>query len=175
VPTFRQPSPTFFQEGADLGQAAADAGQPLDGLLGLAGGARRVGQEVVLQRAVVPVQFAGLAPPAEAANPVQAAFCELVEVALDGPGRDVGQFGDVRVGEALALQPQDFHLALDPRVRMVIPIVAYLRQDFFAEDELAHGCLPAIGTAGYNHAVGIGSPCGNSASLSREEYNNAGR
>jgi hypothetical protein len=145
VPTFRQPSPTFFQEGADLGQAAADAGQPLDGLLGLAGAARRVLDEVVLQGGLVLVQLAGLALPVEAAHAVESAPRELVEVALHGAQGDIGQFGDVGMGQAPALQPQGLHLALDAGVRVVIPAVANLRHGILAEVERAHGGLPTIG------------------------------
>src|SRR4051812_31415607 len=75
------------------------------------------------------------------------------------------------MGQAPALQPQHLHLALDPGVRVVVTVVAYLRQHFLAESERAHGCLPAIGIDGYNHAVGIRPSYGNSASLSRGEYN----
>src|SRR5262245_29445554 len=135
----------FFQEGSDLGQPAADAGQPLDSPLGLAGTARRVLNEVAFQGLLMLVQLAVLAPPAEAANPLEAAFQELVEVALDGARRDVGELGDVGVGQAAALQPQHLHLALDSGMGMLVTLVANLCQDFLAEDELAHGCLPAIG------------------------------
>jgi hypothetical protein len=171
VPTFRQPSPTFFQEGADLGQAAADAGQPLDGLLGLAGVARGVLDEVVFEGLLMLVQLARLALPVEPTSPVEPALLELVEVALHGARRDIGQFGDVGVNEALALQPQDLHLALDSWVRVVVPVVADFRQHFRAEGEHAHGCLSASDQRASNHAVRIQLSSGNSANLNRGEYN----
>src|SRR5262245_39476457 len=46
----------FFQEGSDLSQPAADTSQTLDGLLRFAGRTGRIGQEVVLQRALVLVE-----------------------------------------------------------------------------------------------------------------------
>jgi hypothetical protein len=170
VPTFRQASPTFFQEGADLGQAAADAGQALDGLLGLAGAARRVLDKVVLQGGLVLVQRAGLALPVEVAHSVESALLEFVEVALHGARRDVGQFGDVGRGQAPALQPQHLHLALDARVRVMIAVVAHLRQDVGAEGERAHGYRSGTGLWASSHAVATRLSYGNSASLSGARY-----
>ena len=116
------------------------------------------------------VQRARLALPAQAANPVEPALLVLVEVALYRARRDVGEGGDVGVGQPQALQPEHLHLALDAGMRVVVAVVAYLRQHFLAEAERAHGCLPAMGIDGYNHAVASRSPGGNSASLSRGEY-----
>jgi hypothetical protein len=158
VPTFRQPGQLFLQEGADPGQAEADAGQPLDGLPGLSRAARGVLDE------------AALALPAEGAGPAEAASLKLVEVALHGAGRDVGRLGDVFVGEALALQPKHHHLALDAGVWAVETLVADLRQHFRAEGEPAHGCLSASGLRASNHAVAVQSSSGNPAGLSRGEY-----
>src|SRR5262249_7019906 len=161
----------FFQEGADLGQAAADAGQPFDGLLGLAGAARRVLDKVVLQGGLVLVQGAGLALPVEVAHSVESALLVFVEVALHGAWGDVGQFGDVGMGQAPALQPQHLHLALDAGVRVMIAVVAYLRQDVGAEGERAHGYRSATGLLASSYAVATRLSCGNSASLSRARYN----
>ena len=61
--------------------------------------------------------------PAAAAQPRQAALDGLVEVALDGTEGDIGVGCDVVVVEPVALQPEDFHLALDAGVRMKIPVV----------------------------------------------------
>ena len=47
----------------------------------------------------------------------------LVEVALDGAPGDVGVGGDLVVGQAVALQPEDLHLALDAGVGVVVPVV----------------------------------------------------
>src|SRR5262245_39994016 len=119
----------------------------------------------------MPVQFARLALPVEPTDPVESALLERVEVALDGARRDIGELGDVGMGQTPALQPKYLHLARDPGVRVMVTVVAYLRQHFLAEAELAHGCLPAIGIDGYNHAVAIRPSCGNSANFSRGEYN----
>src|SRR5271154_4060379 len=53
----------FFHEGADLGQAAANAGQAFDGLLGLLCAAGRVFEEVVFQGVPMLIQFTGFALP----------------------------------------------------------------------------------------------------------------
>jgi len=169
----RQAKPIFFQEGADLGQAAADTGEAFDGLLGLACVAGRVVEEGVFQRGLGIIQFAVLAGPTQAANPLEAALLVLVEGALHGAWRDVGEFGNGGVGQAPALEPQHLDFPLDAGVRVVVAVVAYLRQDFLPEDEITPGSLPATGTDGYNHAVGIRSSGSNSASLSRGEYNKA--
>ena len=171
VPTFRQLSPTFFHEGADLGQPTADAGQSLDRRLGFAGAARGMLEEVVFQGLLMFVQLASLALPAEAADPFEAASRELVEVALHGARRDVGELGDVGVGQAPALQPQHLHLALHAGVRVVVAVVADLRQDVWAEGERAHGGLSVMGQRASSHAVAIRLPYGNSANLSRAQYN----
>src|SRR5206468_4176165 len=85
----------FFQEGTDLGQAAADAGQAFDGVSGFAGAAWRVLEEVVFEGLLMLVERASLALPVEPADPVEPALRELVEVALDRARRDVGERGDV--------------------------------------------------------------------------------
>src|SRR5262249_423315 len=163
----------FFQEGADLGQAAADAGQPFDGLLGLAGAARRVLDKVVLQGGLVLVQRAGLALPVEVAHAVESARLEFVEVALHGAWGDVGQFGDVGMGPAPALQPQHLHLALDAGVRVMIAVVAGLRQGVGAGGEGGDGYRSGRGLGGSGHGGATRLSCGNSASLSRARYSTA--
>src|SRR5262249_53352127 len=137
---------------------------------GLAGAARRVGDEVVFQGGVMLVQFAVLARPAQAANPVQAAELELVEVALHTARRDIGELGNVGGGQASALQPQHFHLPLDAGMGVVVTIVANLCQDFLAEGERAHGCLSTTDQRTSNHAVAICLSYGNPANLTRGEY-----
>jgi hypothetical protein len=84
-------------------------------------------------------QFVGLALPREAADTLQATVGELVEVALDAPSRDVGQAGDVRVGEALAFEPQDLHLLLNARMRMTVAVVADRVAVFGGKRKVAHG------------------------------------
>jgi len=148
-----------------------DAGQAFDGLLGLACAARGVVDEVVFQGLLMLVQLASLALPAEAANPFETTLLELVEVALHRARRDVGQLGDLDVGQASALQPQHLHLALDTGMGMVVTIVADLCQDFRAESERAHSCLSTMEQRASNHAVVIWLPCRNSANLSRAGYN----
>ena len=81
----------------------------------------------------------GLALPGELADAPQAAVGELVEVALDTAPRDVGQAGDVFVGEALALEPQDFHLLLDAGMRVAVALVANGVEVFGSKGEAAHG------------------------------------
>ena len=61
--------------------------------------------------------------PAAATQARQAALEVLVEVALDGATGDVGVGGDVVVGQAVALEPEDLHLALDAGVGVMIPVV----------------------------------------------------
>src|SRR5512135_1892851 len=58
-------------------------------------------------------------PPA-VAQARQTAFMVLVEVALDGAPGDVGVGGDVVVVQSVALEPEDFHLALDAGVEVVV-------------------------------------------------------
>ena len=117
-----QPQPAL-EEVADLAEAPADAGLPLDDGLGLLGGAGRVLREVLLQRFLVLGQGALGLMPAAAAQSSQAAFAVLVEVALDGASGDVGECGDAVVAEAVALEPEDFHLALDAGVGVMEPVV----------------------------------------------------
>ena len=61
-------------------------------------------------------------PPA-AAQVRQAALIILVEVALDGAPGDVGVGGDLVVSQAVALEPEDLHLALDAGVGVVVTVV----------------------------------------------------
>jgi hypothetical protein len=98
-------------------------------------------QEVVLQRVAVGGQCVGLAFPGQAADSFQAASGELVEVAWHAAAGYGGQAGDVLVGTALALEPQDFELVLDARMRVVIAVVANGGEDFWRKREAAHGLL----------------------------------
>ena len=108
---------------ADLAEAPADAGLLLnDGPPCLA---ERTGcfrkysssESWCLARAV------GVMPPA-AAQVRQAALIILVEVALDGAPGDVGVGGDLVVSQAVALEPEDLHLAvLDAGVGVVVTVV----------------------------------------------------
>ena len=108
---------------ADLAEAPADAGLLLNEGPRLLGRADRVLQKVLLQRVLVLGQGAvGVMPPA-AAQVRQAALIILVEVALDGAPGDVGVGGDLVVSQAVALEPEDLHLALDAGVGVVVTVV----------------------------------------------------
>jgi hypothetical protein len=108
---------------ADLAEAPADAGLLLDEGPRLLGRADRVLQEVLLQRVLVLGQGGvGVMPPA-ATQARQAALMILVEVALDGAPGDVGVGGDLVVVQAVALEPEDLHLALDAGVGVVVTVV----------------------------------------------------
>ncbi len=56
------------------------------------------------------------------------------------PERHASQFAVVSMAETLALQPQDLHLLLHPRMGMVIPLVSDEVQIRLAEKECAHDC-----------------------------------
>jgi hypothetical protein len=83
--------------------------------------------------------FVGLALPREAADTPPTAVGELVEVALDAAPGDIGQASDVLVGETLAFEPQDLHLLLDARMRMMVAVVADRVAVFGGKREVAHG------------------------------------
>jgi hypothetical protein len=83
--------------------------------------------------------FVGFALPRETADTLQAAVGELIEVTLHAASRDVGKAGDVLVGEALTLEPQDFHLLLDARMRVMVALVADGVEVFGSKSEAAHG------------------------------------
>jgi hypothetical protein len=127
------------KEHPDLRQAAAQAGQLLDHPLGLARRPRRVLQEVVLQRLGVGRQVA--LGPVELHPPqgLEPAGQVLVEVALDGAAAEVGQAGDLGVGQAPALEPQHLHLLLDAGVGVVEPLAPQGGDIRLGEDELPHG------------------------------------
>lgn len=97
---------------------------------------------MVVQGGVVVVEFVAFAGPVEAADLVEAAGEELVEVALYGTEGDAGQLGDAVVGQALTLEPEDLHLELNARVRVLEAVVADLLQDVVSKSERTHGGLP---------------------------------
>jgi len=102
-------------------------------------------QEVALQGDLVSGEFVGLALPGQAAEALQAAVGELVEVALDAAAGDVGEASDVFVAEALALEPQDLHLLLDARVGVMVALVADGVEGLGSEGEAAHSRLLCSG------------------------------
>ena len=85
------------------------------------------------------VQRARLADPLELPAGVQATRVIGVEVALDGVAVQTGEPSDLGVADAPTLQPEDFHLLLHPRVRMVVPVVGNLGEVCVGEGEGAHG------------------------------------
>ena len=112
-----------LEEAADLTEAPADASLLLDDGPRLLGGSDRVLREVFLQGAPVLGQGAPGPMPVALAQARQAALKVLVEVALDGASRDIGVGGDQIVVQAVALEPEDLHLALDAGVGVMIPVV----------------------------------------------------
>lgn len=99
-------------------------------------------QEVVLQRGFVRGQVALGPVPAEASEPREASLEVVVEVALDGAAGHAGRGGDLVMLEAVALQPEDLHLALDVRVRVVVAVGGDRPEVFLREGELAHRRRP---------------------------------
>ena len=82
----------------------------------------------------------------------------LIEVALDGTSRDVGVGGDLVMGQAVALEPEDLHRALDAGVGVVIPVVGQGFPVFRLEGDRAHGaprCCSQVATCQqFTHTYG---------------------
>ena len=156
-----------LEEGADLGETAAHARLFLDDLGGLFGVPGRVVPEIFLQGAFVLQQHRLGTAPVAAADSVQAAFEVLVEVALHRPRGDASELGDLGVGQAVTLQPQHFHLALDVRVRVLVAVPRDHLQVLVREGQFPHGrhpvrasrCFPCIAYGGSAlAAIRAGSP-----------------
>ena len=64
----------------------------------------------------------GVMPPA-ATQMRQTTFKVLVQVTLDGATGDIGVGSDLVVGQAVALEPEDLHLALDAGIGVMVPVV----------------------------------------------------
>jgi hypothetical protein len=62
-------------------------------------------------------------PPA-ATQAWQTTFQVSVQVALDGASGDIGVGSDPAVVQAVALEPEDFHLASDAGIGVMIPVVS---------------------------------------------------
>jgi hypothetical protein len=121
-PTPAEPEP-ILEEVADLGQASADAGPPLDDGAGLVCGADRVGFEVLVRGDSMFDQGGpGLRLPA-ATEASRAPFEILVEVALDGASGDVGVGGDPVMARAEALEPEDLDLAPDAGFGVMVAVM----------------------------------------------------
>src|SRR5512142_395960 len=80
--------------------------------------------------------------PAVAPEALQAAVEVFVEVALDGASRDIGVGGDLIMGQVVALEPENLHLALDPGVWMMIPVVGQGVPHFGGETDRPHDGSP---------------------------------
>ena len=79
-----------------------------------------------------------LMPQAEA-QARQTAFTVLVEIALDSASGDIGERGDLVVVQSVALEPEDFHLALDTGVGVMEAIVGQGSAVFVGQMNRAHG------------------------------------
>ena len=79
--------------------------------------------------------------PVAAAHLRQAPLQVVVEVAPDGAQGHTSQSGDLLVGQVVTFEPEDFHLALHVRMRMMIPLISNRFEVFGREGELTHGCL----------------------------------
>ena len=78
----------------------------------------------------------GLIPVALAGR--QAALDVLVDVALDGASRDTGQGRDPIVGQVVALEPEDLHLALDAGIGVMVAVVGQGLPHFRSEVDRSH-------------------------------------
>jgi hypothetical protein len=94
------------------------------------------------------IEFTGGTFPGHAAEAVESARGKRVEIALDGTKGPIGERGNVAMGEAVTLEPKDFHLGLDARMGMMITVLADRGQNVRTESKGAHGCLPT--TTGRN-------------------------
>src|SRR5262249_54108955 len=103
---------------------------------------RRVGPEVLFHGAFVAPQHRLGGTPLAAPEQRQSAFEGFVEGALRPAQADAGEVGDPPMGEAVTLPPQHFPLALDVRMRVVVPVVVYRLEVLDREGELAHRLSP---------------------------------
>ena len=62
-------------------------------------------------------------------------FQVLVQVALDGASGDSGQSRDLVVGQAMALEPEDLHLALDAGIGVMVAVVGQGLPHFRSEED----------------------------------------
>ena len=77
-------------------------------------------EEIVLQGGLVLLQLAVPPLPGHAPQAREAAFLELVQVALHTAAGNAGEAGDIRMGEALTLEPQNLHFLLDAGMGVVM-------------------------------------------------------
>jgi hypothetical protein len=80
--------------------------------------------------------------PTAAPQAFQAALQIRVEVTLNGTSGDIGVGGDLIMVQAVALEPEDLHLALDAGVGMMIPVVGQSLPHFGSEDDGPHDGSP---------------------------------
>ena len=90
----------------------------------------------------------GLMPPT-AAETRQTAFKVFLNASLDGAPGDIGVRGNRVVAQAVALEPEDLHLALDSGVGVMVPVVGQsppvLRREGDRPHHRSTGCRPQVG------------------------------
>ena len=69
---------------------------------------------------------------------MQAPFEILIEVALDGASGDIGIGGDPVMSQSVALEPDDFDLALDARFGVVESVMGQGSAVVRGEDDSTH-------------------------------------
>src|SRR5262249_41873146 len=128
---------------ADLGQPPANAGVRFDEMPSLLDAARGPLAEEFFPTDTLLIPFALRLPGGHLTDAVEAAFEISAKTALNRAARAVCQPSDVFVGKAVMLQPEDLHVPLHTRLRMVIAVVGnglHLRR---AEGNLSHDRPPS--------------------------------
>ena len=126
----------FFQELAYLRFTPPDTRQALDLALRFFDAGRGIQAEVFFQRSGVLDQFAlgsvemNLFQSFDAALPIQ------LKILAHGRFRDIAQGCDLGMGQAMTLQPQDFHSALHQRNWMMKTFIIQRLNDFGGKFEL---------------------------------------
>src|SRR5258708_11436425 len=98
--------------------------------------------EILLQGDAVVVEVAVRLLGSNLTDAFQAAFEIVVKTALDGTSGDASQGADAIVGEAVMLQPEDLHVALHARFRMMIAVVANGLHIRLGKGNLSHDRTP---------------------------------
>lgn len=111
------------QERAGLGEPAADAGQFVDSLDGLGGGANGAFGEGRLDGVRVVGQFApGLVSGWASFESVESAVAIGEDVAFGGGDADMGELGGLFAGMSQVNGPEDVHFATDDGIGVVIAV-----------------------------------------------------
>src|SRR5262249_41366757 len=95
------------------------------------------------------------------------------EVALDRGAGDAGRAGDVVVSQPLGLQPEDFQLALDEGLGVVIALEGDGRQVVLGERDARHGRILAWWQLLFGRRSTQAEGTGKCLKLCRREYNGA--